>query len=86
MIITRLGTDFAPEIRKLTDGRGVDVVFDPVSGEFTKDYMNGLNWGARVIIYGMLNGLDINIRMLPSLRSTAWVHRYSCLLYTSRCV
>lgn len=33
VIITRLGTDFAPEIRKLTDGRGVDVVFDPVSAD-----------------------------------------------------
>lgn len=77
VIITRLGTDFAPEIRKLTEGRGVDVVFDPVSGEFTKDYMNGLNWGARVIIYGMLNGLDINIPILPSIRSKASVHPYS---------
>jgi NADPH2:quinone reductase len=77
VIVTRTGTDFAPEIRALTAGRGVDVVFDPISGEFTKDYINGLNWGARVIIYGMLNGLDITIPILPALRSKASVHPYS---------
>lgn len=82
VIVTRTGDDFAPVIRKLTGGKGVDVVFDPISGDFLKDYMGGLNWGAKVIIYGMLEGLDINIPILPSIRSKASVHPYSMFNHT----
>lgn len=77
VIVTRKGEDITQELRRFTRGRGVDVVFDPISGDFTKIYMGGLNWDARVIIYGMLNGLDINIPILPALRSKAAIYPYS---------
>jgi NADPH:quinone reductase len=77
VIVTGTGGDLAPELRKMTGGKGADVVFDPVSGDFTKAYMNGLNWGAKVIIYGMIEGLEIRIPMLPAIRAKASIHPYS---------
>jgi NADPH:quinone reductase len=77
VIVTQSGRDFSESIRDATDGKGVDVVFDPISGSFSAAYMNGLNWEARVIIYGMLTGLDIRVPILPAIRANASVHPFS---------
>lgn len=77
VIVTQSDSDFSESIRDATSGKGVDVVFDPISGTFPAAYMRGLNWGARVIIYGMLMGLDINIPTLSAVRSNASIHPLS---------
>jgi NADPH2:quinone reductase len=77
VIVTESGRDFSESIRDATGGKGVDVVFDPISGTFPATYMRGLNWEARVIIYGMLMGLDISIPILSAIRSNASVHPFS---------
>ena len=77
VIVTRKGVDFSLEIRRATEGRGVDLVFDPVSGSFSGDYCNGLNWEARVINYGQLDDQDPRIPILPLTRAKATFHAYS---------
>lgn len=46
----------ADGIRSATDGRGVDVVIDPVGGEMTRESLRCLAWGGRLVIVGFAGG------------------------------
>jgi len=77
VIVTEKGVDFSAEIRALTDGRGVDVVFDPIAGRFSHGYVEGLNWAAKILIYGQLEETDAAIPTLPVTRVKGTIHPYS---------
>ena len=47
---------FRNQIKKLTNGRGVDVVFDPVGGDVFDESMRCLNMGARLVVVGFTGG------------------------------
>ena len=78
VVITTSGENFAESLREFTGGKGVDVVFDPIAGKFVNDYVDGLNWDARVLIYGNLSGSgEFSVPILPLIRSKGSVHPYS---------
>ncbi|MBL0372366.1 zinc-dependent alcohol dehydrogenase family protein [Rhizobium sp. KVB221] len=77
VIVTKKGVDFSLEIRAATQGRGVDVVFDPVSGRFAEDYCHGLNWAAKILNYGQLDDEDPIFPILPITRVKGTIHPYS---------
>lgn len=43
-------------LRALTDGRGVDVVFDPVGGEHTEQALRSIAWRGRLLVVGFAAG------------------------------
>ncbi len=43
-------------VKKLTDGRGADVVFDHVGGELFEKSLSALRWGGRIVICGATAG------------------------------
>ena len=47
---------FRNQIKELTNGRGVDVVFDPVGGDVFDESMRCLNMGARLVVVGFTGG------------------------------
>jgi NADPH2:quinone reductase len=47
---------FREEVKSLTDGRGVDVVFDPVGGDVFDESMRCINWGGRILTIGFTSG------------------------------
>lgn len=51
----RLG-GFRDKVKALTDGRGADVVFDPVGGDVFDETMRCVNWGARILAIGFTSG------------------------------
>lgn len=55
-------------VRDLTDGRGVDVVFDPVGGELAGQAFRSLAWHGRYLVIGFASGeiprFPINIALL----------------------
>ncbi len=51
----RLG-GFRDTVKSLTDGRGADVVFDPVGGDVFDESMRCVNWGARLLTIGFTSG------------------------------
>jgi NADPH2:quinone reductase len=55
----------ADAVRRATDGRGVDVVIDPVGGEVTRESLRCLAWGGRLVIVGFAGG---SIADLPANR------------------
>jgi NADPH:quinone reductase-like Zn-dependent oxidoreductase len=48
-------TDYAKEIRRLTDGEGVDVVLDPLGGADSRKGLKLLRPGGRLVTYGFAN-------------------------------
>ena len=48
--------DLYETVKSLTDGRGVDVVFDPVGGEHNEAAFRCLDWGGRYVVIGFAGG------------------------------
>ncbi|MGB7860363.1 MAG: NADPH:quinone oxidoreductase family protein [Acidimicrobiia bacterium] len=61
-------------ITEATDGRGVDVVYDPVGGDSTESALRSTRWGGRVLIIGFAAGDIPAIPMnLPLMKGNALV-------------
>ena len=50
---------FRDAVKRLTDGRGADLVFDPVGGEVFESSMRCINWGARILVVGFTGGIGL---------------------------
>src|SRR3954464_12377810 len=48
---------FREAVKRITGGRGADVVFDPVGGEVFERSLRGIAWGARVLVIGFTGGI-----------------------------
>ncbi len=44
--------DLRERIKALTEGRGVDVIVDPVGGPFTEPALRSLAWRGRLLVVG----------------------------------
>jgi NADPH2:quinone reductase len=50
---------FRDAVKRITDGRGVDVVFDPVGGQIFEESMRCIAWGARLLVIGFTSGIGL---------------------------
>jgi NADPH2:quinone reductase len=50
---------FREAVKRITDGRGVDVVFDPVGGEIFENSLRCIAWGARLLLIGFTGGIGL---------------------------
>ncbi|GLH77894.1 NADPH:quinone oxidoreductase [Bradyrhizobium sp. SSBR45G] len=50
---------FRDAVKRITDGRGVDVVFDPVGGEVFENSVRCIAWGARLLVVGFTGGIGL---------------------------
>lgn len=48
--------DLAAKVKELTDGKGCDVVFDPVGGDLSITATRAIGWGGRFLIVGFASG------------------------------
>lgn len=54
------GTEpFRDAVKRITNGRGADVVFDPVGGEIFEQSLRCIAWGARLLIIGFTGGVGV---------------------------
>jgi NADPH2:quinone reductase len=53
------GEPFRDAVKRLTDGRGADVVFDPVGGEIFENSLRCIAWGARILVIGFTGGIGL---------------------------
>ncbi|GMV57416.1 MAG: NADPH:quinone oxidoreductase family protein [Burkholderiaceae bacterium] len=60
--------DLRESVKTLTDGKGADVVYDPVGGGYTEPALRALAWRGRLLVVGFANGeipsLRINLLLL----------------------
>lgn len=65
-------------LKEFTDGKGVDVVYDPVGGELSEQAVRATAWGGRFLVIGFAAGdiprIPLNIVMLKGcdLRGVFW--------------
>src|ERR1700759_2025838 len=50
---------FRDAVKRLTDGRGADVVYDPVGGQIFEDSVRCIAWGARLLVIGFTGGIGL---------------------------
>lgn len=62
-IIDTSSEDLRTRIKELTDGKGADVVFDPIGGDVFKASLRSLAWEGRLIIIGFAGG---DIQQIPA--------------------
>ncbi|MEI7710680.1 MAG: NADPH:quinone oxidoreductase family protein [Rhodospirillales bacterium] len=53
---------FADSVKKLTGGKGVDIVYDPIGDKVAEESLRCLAWCGRLLILGFLGGGPTNIR------------------------
>jgi NADPH2:quinone reductase len=50
---------FRDAVKRITGGRGADVVFDPVGGEVFESSLLCIAWGARILVIGFTGGIGL---------------------------
>jgi NADPH:quinone reductase len=50
---------FRDAVKRITEGRGVDVVFDPVGGVIFEDSLRCIAFGARLLVVGFTGGIGL---------------------------
>ena len=67
-VIDYAAEDLRERIKILTDGRGVDVVYDPVGGPYTEPAFRSVAWRGRLLVVGFAAGdipkLPLNLALL----------------------
>ena len=53
---------FVDQVKQLTGGRGVDIVYDPIGDKVAEESLRCLAWGGRLLILGFLGGGPTNIK------------------------
>jgi len=60
--------DLRERIKALTSGRGIDVVYDPVGGDFSEPALRSMAWNGRFLVVGFAAGripsLPLNLPLL----------------------
>jgi len=70
--------DLKDALRRVTDGQGPDVIYDPVGGKATEAALRAIAWGGRLLVVGFAAGeipkLPLNLVLLKScdVRGVFW--------------
>ena len=60
--------DVKQRIKELTEGKGVDVVYDPVGGDYSEAALRGMAWEGRFLVVGFAAGdiprIPLNLPLL----------------------
>ena len=70
--------DLKDALRRVTDGRGADVIYDPVGGDYAEAALRSIAWGGRFLVIGFAAGeipkLPLNLVLLKGcdVRGVFW--------------
>ena len=80
VVVTEQG-DLCGQIREITGGKGVDVVFDSVGAGLIAQYAPALARHSRIYFYGTLDTASPDIPLLDMFQKNAVFHPYSVFHY-----
>jgi NADPH2:quinone reductase len=78
MAVNYAEEDLKDALRRVTDGHGPDVIYDPVGGSATEPALRAIAWGGRFLVVGFAAGeipkLPLNLVLLKScdVRGVFW--------------
>ncbi|HCP01674.1 MAG TPA: hypothetical protein DIT35_09295, partial [Rhodospirillaceae bacterium] len=61
-LVNYTNVDLRKAVRTITDGNGVDVVYDPVGGDLAQSAMRSIAWSGRFLVIGFASG---NVPQFP---------------------
>jgi NADPH2:quinone reductase len=68
VLINYSSGDLREQIKAATDGKGPDVIYDPVGGEYAEPAFRSIGWRGRYLVVGFANGeipkLPLNLTLL----------------------
>jgi len=68
LLINYTDEDLKMSIKELTEGRGVDVVYDPVGDKYSEPALRAMAWGGRYLVVGFAAGsiprIPLNLALL----------------------
>jgi len=70
-------------VASLTDGKGANVIFDPVSGPNVETLAQAAAHGAKLIIYGVLDMRPTPFPMFAAFQKSLWMHAYALFEVTT---
>lgn len=73
VVIDTRGDDWREQVKAANDGKGVDVVFDPVGGEATDPAFRSLAWNGRHLVIGFPGGIAALRTNLPLLKGASLI-------------
>jgi NADPH2:quinone reductase len=69
-VINYASEDLKERVKTLSGGKGVDVIYDPVGGEYSEAALRGMAWGGRFLVIGFAAGeiprIPLNLTLLKS--------------------
>jgi len=75
--------DWQPVLAQLTEGRGVDLIIDPIGGKHWKKSYASLRSTGRLGVFGVsaasANGLSGKLKLLKAVIQTPWFHPFALL-------
>lgn len=70
-VIDYSACDLRETVKALTDGRGADVIYDPVGGDMFDAATRCINWNGRILVVGFAGGripqLPVNLTLLKGM-------------------
>lgn len=67
-LVNYTDADLKTRIRELTDGKGADVIYDPVGGDYSEPALRSIAWRGRYLVVGFANGeipkIPLNLALL----------------------
>lgn len=67
-VINYAREDLRERIKQITDGKGVDVIFDPVGGSYSEPALRSMAWKGRFLVVGFAGGeiprIPLNLTLL----------------------
>src|SRR5437764_7018191 len=67
-VINYVNEDLKVRVKELTGGDGVDVIYDPVGGDYSEAALRGIAWGGRHLVIGFTAGeiprIPLNLPLL----------------------
>ncbi|MCJ2034398.1 NADPH:quinone oxidoreductase family protein [Methylobacterium sp. J-068] len=71
MTIDYAADDLRAGLRRLTEGQGVDVIYDPIGGDYAEPALRSLGWKGRYLVIGFAAGdiprIPLNLALLKGI-------------------
>jgi len=55
-LVNYVDSPLKDQIKALTDGKGADVIYDPVGGDLFDQCLRSINWNGRILVVGFASG------------------------------
>lgn len=81
-VIVTSEEDLETRVQEITQGAGVQVVFDAIAGKTVPALINSLGFGGRYVMYGILDNTDPTISMMPLLVKGITLSGYAVFAFT----